>query len=234
MSLSSSEVFEDHVYKLHFNEPWKCPEGIVATRNDEIKQADGKRINELRIKIPVWDIRDYFDKHILAQLAEDGNGLRTVCTGKQIRDRDGVDKMCELIDKHYDKTIGGMVGEVDTDMKSTEEAVATDMADPYLMTITKLYKFPPGVTCNNHYFNNDSDGNKPSDELTLKNSFKIGTYEMAKTKEGHVQHNFNGFLVLEMAIDHANAQGQNTKIKKKTEHDEAADQLAAMGLAPIG
>jgi hypothetical protein len=142
--------------------------------------------------------------------------------------------MCELIDKHYDKTIGDMVGKVGTDMTSTEEAMATDMADPDLMTITKLYKFPPGVTCNNHYFNNDSDGNKLSDELTLKKNFKIGTYEMAKTKQGHVQHNFNGFLVLEMAIDHTNAQGQNAKIKNKTKHDEAADQFAAMGLAPIG
>jgi hypothetical protein len=103
--------------------------------------------------------------------------------------------MCDLIDKYYGKTVGDMVGEVDTDMKSMEEAVATNMADLDLMTITKLYTFPPGVTCNNHYFNNGSDGNKPSDKLMLKNSFKIGIYEMAKTKEGHVQHNFNGFLV---------------------------------------
>ena len=119
-------------------------------------------------------------------------------------------------------------------MKAQEEAVPTDMADPSLMTITKLYKFPSGVTCNNHYFNDDKDGRKPSDELTLKNNFKIGTYEMAKTAEGFIQKNFNGFLVLEMAIDHRDALGRNTKIKKKTEHDEAADQLAAMGLAPIG
>ena len=231
MVLTSDQVFAGHIYQLYFGETWKNPLQITSTREDKILQPDGERVDKARLEVPIWDARDARNGLVKANFNEDGTGIlfQQACTGQTLRDPDNNDNISSLVDQEWDPVTETRTGQIDERMKNAKKAHTIDMQDEDCLTVVYLLKFPPGITCNNHYFNNASDGARPTDEHYLRLKWGTDKYKFGQ-KGGQPVNNFNAFFALEMAIDVDSKAGRSTKLKQKKDADEAARMMGGLGL----
>jgi hypothetical protein len=239
MVTNSTNDDGNYVIKIVFNEPWHCPLGNMFIRADRVN-VGGRLVDKVRVLKPIFDVQDYKDKHYRARLTPNGDGI--VFTDPTVpaflRERDNCDHISNLVDKTKDAN-GNFIGDYDEKTKECYEASATDMLDDDYKHVETIFRFPTGITCNNDFFNADSQGNNPTDVCELKMRLKVDEKEIGRRVQTDQNGNqvdvvpvntYHFFLVFEMAVDDANSTGRRT-LQATKQYDDVNSAFGNLGIS---
>jgi hypothetical protein len=191
------------------------PFGILTVIGNKVEE-DKTVIDKLTIMKPIFDINDFEKKFHKARLTHDGKGL--IATEPTIPTYlwSNPKAVLELVDEEH--------GSCDATFQ-TFKTIRTDMKKKRdLRTHEVLYKFPPGTTCNNEFFNKV---NRRSSNYELDTELIVFENEVGQTEDGDKIVQFCPFVVWRMAID---GPGKQTEDEDDQVLNGATKAFARLGL----
>jgi hypothetical protein len=215
-SYNSSNI---QTYHLNFMKPWQDPcHGMIAIKGLQWEDPVTKQVvDKLSIYKPIYDINDYKEGRYQARLSQSGDAIivtepvvaeylwNEATGGNSIQNLVDGANLCQVTDKSY---------------KITRTRF---MENKEYRTFETRYLFPPGVTCNNEFFNGT-----PGTHLKLVTKMVLQKRLLGQDGNNLPIYSFMPFVVWKMAID---GDDSRTSAKKQEDPDSfLSDALSSLGI----
>lgn len=180
------------LFNLHIEHPWKNPFGMLVIKGTEVEE-ENTVIDKLTIMKPIFDVNDFEEKRYKGRLCSDGGGIiatEPTIPGYLLLDPKAIQLLVD--DKH-------MIDNVCQPTFRTYKTIRTEMKkDASTRKKEVVYRFPPGVTCNNEFFNTT---NRRSSQLELDTQLVMAQQLVGEDEEDNPIMNYCPFIVWRVSID---------------------------------